>query len=111
MWENGEGASGEGSGNLVVELGGVTELLKELVEGQRALVEEVRNLGEAIVWGRDPLRDAEDYADWLGEWDEEELDGEIAGLEGENNLFWEFLKGVAKKQSEGEEGEMEMEIE
>lgn len=109
IWQNGEGASGDGSANLVVELGGVTELLKELVEGQRDLVVEMQNLGEVMVWGRDPIQDAKDYVEWLEEWNKEDLEREVIGWEEENILFQEFLKGVAEMRNEEEGGEMEME--
>ena len=109
-WEGGEGASGDGSGTLVVELGGVTELLWELVEGQKDLVAEVRSLGEVLVWGWDPLRDAEEYSEWLEEFDEEEFAAEVVGLEEENALFREFLRSMAEKEGD-KDGEMEMEIE
>ena len=86
------------------------ELLRELVEGQKDLVAEVRNFGEALVWGQDPLRDAEEYAEWLEEFDEEELAAEVVGLEEENALFREFLRRMAEKEGD-KDGEMEMEIE
>ena len=62
-------------------------MMREMVEGQRELVEEIRNLGElveGIFWGRDPVWDAEDYDKWLEEeWSEEELKKESKELESE----------------------------
>ena len=46
VWEHGEGASRELSGAMVRELGGMVVMMREMVEGQKELVEEIENLGE-----------------------------------------------------------------
>ena len=61
--------SGEPLGATVAELGGLATMMREMVEGQRDLVEEIRNLGElveGIFWGRNPVRDSEPR-EWLPE--------------------------------------------
>ena len=72
---------------MVAELGGMAMMMREMVEGQRELVEEIRNLGElaqGIFWGQDPIWDAEDYHEWLEEeWSEGELGKESKELESE----------------------------
>ena len=43
-------------------------MMREMVEGQRDLVEEIQNLGElaeGIFWGWNPVADSEDYEEWL----------------------------------------------
>ena len=59
VWEHGEGASRELSGAMVGDLGGMAVMIREMVEGQKNLVEEIRNLGElaeGIFWGGIPFR-------------------------------------------------------
>ena len=86
-------------------------MMREMVEGQRELVEEIRNLGElaeGIFWGRDPVWDAEDYDEWLEEeWSEEELEKELKELESEKAEYREFVKGLREKQVEEEEKQVE----
>ena len=45
-------------------------MIKEMVEGQRDLVEEIRNSGElaeGIFWRQNPIQDSEEYTKWLEE--------------------------------------------
>ena len=104
VWEQGEGASGELSGAAVRELGGMAVMMREMVEGQRDLVEEIRNLGElaeGIFWGRNPIWDSEEYNEWLEEeWSEEGMEKESRELELEKEKYREFLKGLGEKQVE-----------
>ena len=114
VWEQVEGMSREPSGTAVVELGGMATMMREMVEGQRVLVEEIRNLGElveGIFWGWDPVRDAEDYDEWLEEeWSEEELEKESKELESEKAEYQEFVKGLREKLAEEEEKQVEEEV-
>ena len=77
-WENGDIAGREPSGAANADLGDVRDLLRELVEGQKMMAAEVRVLGEnvedrlgditeAVMWGQDPVQDAEDYAELVFE--------------------------------------------
>ena len=103
VWEQGEGASREPSGAVVGDLGGVAVMMREMVEGQRNLVEEIRNLGELaeeIFWGWNPVQDSEEYDEWLEEWSEEEMEKESKELELEQEEYREFLKGSGEKQVE-----------
>ena len=103
VWEDGEGASGEASGAIIGDLGEIAAMMKEMVEGQRSLVEEIRNLGElaeGIFWGRNPICDSEEYNKWLEEWSEEEMEKESQELELEQVEYREFLKGLGEKQVE-----------
>ena len=91
------------------------------MEEQKMMVAEVRMLGEiveerlghimeAVMWGRDPVRDANDYAEWAEEWDEDEMEGDITELKEESDLYWEFLKEVlGKEELEVEGGDKEVE--
>ena len=89
-------------------------MMREMVEGQRYLVEEIRNLGElaeGIFWGWNPIRDSEDYDEWLEEeWSEEELEKESKELELEKAEYREFVKGLREKQAEEEEKQVEEEV-
>ena len=80
-------------------------MMREMVEGQRDLVEEIRNLGElaeGIFWGWNPVWDSEDYDEWLEqEWSEEAMEEESKELELEKEEYREFLKGLREKQVEG----------
>ena len=73
-------------------------MMREMVEGQRDLVEEIRNLGElaeGIFWGRNPVRDSKDSEEWLEqEWSEEVMEEESKELESEKAEYREFLKGL-----------------
>jgi len=113
VWEQGEGTSGEPSGSAVGELGGMAAMMREMVKGQRELVEEIRNLGElaeGIFWGRDPVADSEDYEEWLEEWSEEVKEKESKELESEKAEYREFVKGRREKQAEEEEKQVEEEV-
>ena len=98
------------------------------MEGQKIIVAKVRILGEiveerlghiteAILWGRDPVWDAEDYAEWAEdyaewaeEWDEEEMERDIAELREESSLYQDFLKEVlGREELETDEGNKEVE--
>ena len=52
------------------------------------------------------IEEAEELADmnldlaWLGQWEEEEMDAEVAGLEEENAVFREFLR--AREEASGD---------
>ena len=76
--------------------------MREMVEGQRDLVEEIRNLGElaeGIFWGQNPVADSKDYEEWLEqEWTEEAMEEESKELELEKEEYREFLKGLREKQ-------------
>ena len=89
-------------------------MMREMVEGQRDLVEEIRNLGElaeGIFWGRNPVADSEDYEEWLEqEFLEEEMDKESKELESEKAEYREFVKGRREKQAEEEEKQVEEEV-
>ena len=94
--------SGELSGAMVGELGGMAAMMRKMVEGQRDLVEEIRNLGElaeGIFWGRNPIWDSEEYDE---EWSEEAMEKESKELELEKEEYREFLKGLREKQVEEE---------
>ena len=111
VWEQGEGTSGEPSGSAVGELGGMAAMMREMVEGQRDLVEEIQNLGElveGIFWGRNPVADSEDYEEWLEqEWSEEVMEKESKELESEKAEYRDFVKGLREKQAEEEEKQVE----
>ena len=81
-------------------------MMREMVEGQRDLVEEIRNLGElaeGIFWGWNPIWDSEHYDEWLEqEWSEEAMEEESKELELEKEEHREFLKGLREKQVEEE---------
>ena len=88
-------------------------MMREMVEGQRDLVEEIRNLGElaeGIFWGQNPIVDSEDYEEWLEqEWSEEAMEKESKELELEKAEYREFVKGLREKQAE-EEKQVEEEV-
>ena len=102
VWKQGEGASGELLEATVGVLGGMAAMMREMVEGQRDLVEEIRNLGElaeGIFWGQNPILDSEDYDEWLKKkWSEEAMEKESRELEKEKEEYREFLKGEGEKQ-------------
>ena len=103
VWEHGEGASGEVLGVTVRDLGGMAAMIKEMVEGQKSLVEEIRNLGElveGIFWGQDPVEDSKEYTEWLEELSEGELEKKLNELELEQVEYREFLRGLDEKQDE-----------
>ena len=106
VWEHVEGASGELLGAMVGEFGGMAAMMREMVEGQRDLVEKIRNLGElveGIFWGWNPIWDSEEYDEWLDEeWSEEAMEQESRELELEKVEYREFLKGLREKQVEEE---------
>ena len=88
---------------MVGDLGGMGVMMREMVEGQRDLVEEIRNLGElaeGIFWGQNPVQDSEEYDKWLEEWSDEEMEKESRELELEQEEYREFLKGLGEKQVE-----------
>jgi hypothetical protein len=89
-------------------------MMREMVEGQRDLVEEIRNLGElaeGIFWGRNPIADSKDYEEWLEqEWSEEVMEKESKELESEKAEYREFVKGRREKQAEEEEKQVEEEV-
>jgi hypothetical protein len=88
-------------------------MMREMVKGQRELVEEIRNLGElaeGIFWGRNPVADSEDYEEWLEEWSEEVMEKESKELESEKAEYREFVKGRREKQAEEEEKQVEEEV-
>ena len=88
-------------------------MMREMVKGQRELVEEIRNLGElaeGIFWGRNPVVDSEDYEEWLEEWSEEVIEKESKELESEKAEYREFMKGRREKQAEEEEKQVEEEV-
>ena len=105
VWEQGEGVSREPSGAMVRELGGMAMMMREMVKGQRDLVEEIRNFGElaeGIFWGWNPIWDSKDYDKWLEEeWSEEAMEKELKELELKKE-YREFLKGLREKQVEEE---------
>ena len=73
------------------------------------------------MWGWDPVQDANDYAELVEEWDEEEMDKELTTLKEETSLYWEFLKELLEREGvelevvevdkkvEGGEGDKEVE--
>ena len=77
-------------------------------------MEEIRNLGElaeGIFWGQDPIRDAEDYTEWLEEeWSDGDLEKESKELESEKAEYREFVKGLREKLAEEEEKQVEEEV-
>ena len=88
-------------GAMVRDLGGMAVMMREMVEGQKNLVEEIQNLGElveGIFWGQNPILDSEEYDEWLEEWSEEEMEKESKELELEQEEYREFLKGLGEKQ-------------
>ena len=89
-------------------------MMREMVEGQRDLVEEIRNLGElaeGIFGGWNPVADSEDYEEWLEqEWSEEVMEKESKELELEQEEYREFVKGIREKQAEEEEKQVEEEV-
>ena len=89
-------------------------MMREMVEGQRELVEEIRNLGElaeGIFWGQNPVVDSEDYEEWLEqEWSEEAMEKESKELESEKVEYLDFVKGLREKQAEEEEKQVEEEV-
>jgi hypothetical protein len=111
VWENGEGASGELAGAANADLGELKDLLRELVEGQKKMVAEVKTLGvivgdgletlaEAMMWGREPERDAEDYSTWKEEFNAEEMKKEADLLMEDTCAYWLYMKGIMDKQKE-----------
>ena len=60
-----------------------------------------QEFGEGIFWGQNPIRDSEDYNEWLEEeWSEERMEMESKELELEKEEYREFLKGLREKQVE-----------
>ena len=90
---------------MVGDLGGMGVMMREMVEGQRDLVEEIRNLGElaeGIFWGQNPIWDSEEYNEWLKDWSEEEMkESKELELEQEEYIeaVWEQGEGVSREPS------------
>ena len=108
IWECGKGASGEPSGAASADSRGMVEVLKELVAGQKVMVTEIKNVGKLLckgLWGRDPEEDDKKYKEWIGDWNKEELEKEIAELTEESDRYKAYLGKIYKDKEVGMEGE------
>ena len=90
VWEGGDGLNGMPMGELVGEMRGFREELREV---KKVVEKGLKNVTRANhSWHQTPIADVLNYTEWWVGFPQEEMDWEYQELWLEDGMYWKYLK-------------------